>query len=172
MEYNGERPHSSLAYRTPEEFAKACSELTNRMGLTTPIPPEPPVAGERSQNGTHGQGFANATPKTGAPLTAPCRSAVEYWCDGRLRRDGERGITVDGASQLRLVEKIEAGHMGTAPRAALLATRVFDAADADSEISTASEQATNCFQVLLANITGPSPTSLRCMILKWALPAI
>ena len=109
MEYNGERPHSSLAYRTPEEFAKACSELTNRMGLTTPIPPEPPVAGERSQNGTHGQGFANATPKTGAPLTAPCRSAVEYWCDGRLRRDGERGITVDGASQLRLVEKIEAG---------------------------------------------------------------
>src|SRR5579885_148360 len=32
------------------------------------------------------------------------------WCDGRLRRDGERGVTVDGASQLRLVEKIEAGH--------------------------------------------------------------
>lgn len=32
MEYNAERPHSSLAYRTPEEFAKVCSELTNRMG--------------------------------------------------------------------------------------------------------------------------------------------
>jgi hypothetical protein len=48
------------------------------MGLTPPIPPEPPVAGERSQNGTHGRGFANATPKTGAPLTAPCRSALEY----------------------------------------------------------------------------------------------
>jgi putative transposase len=36
-EYNGERPHSSLGYLTPEEFAKACSELTNRMGVT-PIP--------------------------------------------------------------------------------------------------------------------------------------
>jgi putative transposase len=30
-EYNGERPHSSLAYRTPEEFAKICSELTSGM---------------------------------------------------------------------------------------------------------------------------------------------
>lgn len=36
-EYNRERPHSSLAYQTPEEFANACSELTNRMGVT-PIP--------------------------------------------------------------------------------------------------------------------------------------
>jgi putative transposase len=75
MEYNAERPHSSLAYRTPEEFAKACSGLTNRMGMTTAIPPEPPVAGERSQTGTRGQGFASAAPEAGAPLTAPCRSA-------------------------------------------------------------------------------------------------
>ena len=37
-EYNSERPHSSLAYRTPEEFARSCSELTNRMG-SPPIPP-------------------------------------------------------------------------------------------------------------------------------------
>jgi putative transposase len=29
--YNAERPHSSLDYRTPEEFANACSELTSRM---------------------------------------------------------------------------------------------------------------------------------------------
>jgi Integrase core domain len=41
-EYNEERPHSSLAYRTPEEFAKAGSGLTNRMGLNTAISPEPP----------------------------------------------------------------------------------------------------------------------------------
>jgi Integrase core domain len=34
-EYNGERPHSSLAYRTREEFAKTCSDLTNRMGKGT-----------------------------------------------------------------------------------------------------------------------------------------
>ena len=40
-EYNGQRPHSSLAYRTPEEFAKICSELTSRMGA---IPPDRPSA--------------------------------------------------------------------------------------------------------------------------------
>jgi putative transposase len=37
-EYNSERPHSSLDYRTPEEFAKTLSELTNRMGFQAPIP--------------------------------------------------------------------------------------------------------------------------------------
>jgi putative transposase len=40
-EYNAERPHSSLDYRTPEEFAKACSELTSRMAA---IPPDRPSA--------------------------------------------------------------------------------------------------------------------------------
>ncbi len=40
-EYNADRPHSSLAYQTPEAFAKACSELTSRMGVT-PIPPDRP----------------------------------------------------------------------------------------------------------------------------------
>jgi putative transposase len=30
-EYNAERPHSSLAYRTPDDFDKTCSELTSRM---------------------------------------------------------------------------------------------------------------------------------------------
>ena len=30
-EYNSERPHSSLAYRTPAEFAKICSKLTGGM---------------------------------------------------------------------------------------------------------------------------------------------
>jgi hypothetical protein len=35
-EYNGERSHSSLAYRTPDEFAKICSELTSRMAATRP----------------------------------------------------------------------------------------------------------------------------------------
>jgi putative transposase len=39
-EYNEERPHSSLDYRTPEEFAKTCSELTSRMALA--IPPDRP----------------------------------------------------------------------------------------------------------------------------------
>jgi len=36
QEYNAERPHSSLAYRTPAEFAKTCSELTSRMAATPP----------------------------------------------------------------------------------------------------------------------------------------
>ena len=39
MEYNGERPHSSLAYRTPNEFAEVCSELTSRMEAIPPIRP-------------------------------------------------------------------------------------------------------------------------------------
>ena len=82
IEYNEERPHSSLGYRTPEEFAKALSELTNRMGDKAPIPPEPPVAEERSQNGTRGQGFATAAPETGAPLTAPCHSASDVSTTG------------------------------------------------------------------------------------------
>jgi putative transposase len=38
-EYNGERPHSSLAYRTPSEYAAICSELTSRMAATPPIRP-------------------------------------------------------------------------------------------------------------------------------------
>jgi putative transposase len=41
QEYNSERPHSSLAYRTPDEFAKACSELTSGIGA---IPPDRPSA--------------------------------------------------------------------------------------------------------------------------------
>ena len=36
VEYNRDRPHSSLAYRTPAEFAKTCSELTSRMVATPP----------------------------------------------------------------------------------------------------------------------------------------
>ena len=75
-------------------------------------PAGPPVVRECvSQNGTRDQGFASAAPKNGAPLTAACRSA-----NGESRRAAptgwERGVTVDRASQLRLAEKIEAGHQG------------------------------------------------------------
>jgi len=42
-EYNGERPHSSLAYRTPQEFANICSELTSRMAATRPDRPSAEV---------------------------------------------------------------------------------------------------------------------------------
>jgi len=37
--YNADRPHSSLDYRTPNEFAKACSELTSRMAANPPDRP-------------------------------------------------------------------------------------------------------------------------------------
>ena len=51
-------------------------------GIQDPIPLQSPVAGERSQNGTRGPGFAAAAPNTGAPLIAPCRSAGEYGATG------------------------------------------------------------------------------------------
>ena len=38
-EYNEDRPHSSLAYRTPDEFARICSEHTSRMAATPPDRP-------------------------------------------------------------------------------------------------------------------------------------
>ena len=45
-EYNRERPHSSLGYRTPEEYAKTCSEPTSRMAA---IPPDrPSTSGDRT----------------------------------------------------------------------------------------------------------------------------
>ncbi len=71
-EYNEERPHSSLAYRTPEEYAKVCSELTSRMAA---IPPDPPVEVSGSHDGARGQGSAHAAPEAGAPLPAPRRRA-------------------------------------------------------------------------------------------------
>jgi hypothetical protein len=41
MEYNEERPHSSLAYSTPREYAEACSDSGSRMNA---IPPgRPPL---------------------------------------------------------------------------------------------------------------------------------
>jgi putative transposase len=90
MEYNGERPHSSLAYRTPDEYAEACSKLTNGMGGTA-IPPNRPSAVSESQNGTRGQGFADAAPR-GAPWTAPCRSAGELNATGGSDGMAEREL--------------------------------------------------------------------------------
>jgi hypothetical protein len=39
QQYNADRPHSSLDYRTPAEFAKICSGLTSGMAA---IPPDRP----------------------------------------------------------------------------------------------------------------------------------
>ena len=43
QEYNGERPHSSLGYRTSDEFAKICSQLTSRTAATQPDRPSAEV---------------------------------------------------------------------------------------------------------------------------------
>jgi len=45
LEYNADRPHSSLAYRTPAEFAQVCSELTSRMAANPPDRPSTSVDG-------------------------------------------------------------------------------------------------------------------------------
>ena len=39
QQYNADRPHSSLDYRTPAEFSKVCSELTNGIAA---LPPDRP----------------------------------------------------------------------------------------------------------------------------------
>jgi len=43
LDYNADRPHSSLAYRTPAEFAQVCSELTSRMAANPPDRPSTSV---------------------------------------------------------------------------------------------------------------------------------
>jgi hypothetical protein len=45
-QYNAEWPHSSLAYQTPDEFAKTCLGLTSGMGAN------PPARPSESGNGT------------------------------------------------------------------------------------------------------------------------
>lgn len=84
LTYNSERPHSSLGYQTPEEYAKTCSEPTSRIAA---IPTDPPVSAGGSHGGARAQGFADAAPETGAPLPAPRRRAYRRNRDGRLRRD-------------------------------------------------------------------------------------
>jgi putative transposase len=69
--YNAERPHSSLDYRTPEEFAKTCSELTSRMAATPPD--HPSVLVDRTAV-LAGKGSPSAAPSGTRPC--PLRAAV------------------------------------------------------------------------------------------------
>ena len=59
LEYNADRPHSSLAYRTPAEFAQVCSELTSRMAA---IPPDRPSSSVDRTAVLAGKGSLNAAP--------------------------------------------------------------------------------------------------------------
>jgi putative transposase len=58
-EYNTERPHSSLAYRTPNEYAAVCSELTSRMDA---IPPDRPSLAVNGTAVLAGKGSPPAEP--------------------------------------------------------------------------------------------------------------
>jgi putative transposase len=71
-EYNTERPHSSLAYRTPKEYAKACSGLTSRMAA---IPPDRPSALADRTAVLAGKGSLNAASSRTRPC--PLRAAVQ-----------------------------------------------------------------------------------------------
>jgi putative transposase len=70
-EYNTERPHSSLAWRTPSEFAADCSELTSGMSV---IPSDRPPTYPDSRTVLAGKGTPSAPP-VGAPLPAVRASA-------------------------------------------------------------------------------------------------
>ena len=56
-EYNNERPHSSLGYRTPDEYARTCSEPTSGMAA---IPPDRPSALVDRTTVLAGKGSLNA----------------------------------------------------------------------------------------------------------------
>ena len=59
QDYNADRPHSSLAYRTPAEFAQICSELTSRMAAN---PPDRPSTSVDRTAVLAGKGSLNAAP--------------------------------------------------------------------------------------------------------------
>lgn len=84
QEYNAERPHSSLAYRTPAEFAKTCSELTSRMAAN---PPDRPSTFVDRTAVLAGKGSLTPRP-TGRALAPSAPLCTEAFRDGRLRRDG------------------------------------------------------------------------------------
>jgi putative transposase len=59
MECNEERPHSSLAYRTPKEYAEACSDSGSRMDA---VPPSRPSLVVSSKAVLAGKGSPVAAP--------------------------------------------------------------------------------------------------------------
>jgi hypothetical protein len=87
-EYNGQRPHSSLAYRTPDEFAKICSELTSRMAA---IPPDRPSALVDRTAVLAGKGTLSPCPEGHAPAdSAPLciRDMIATGGSGGMAQEG------------------------------------------------------------------------------------
>lgn len=83
-EYNGERPHSSLGYQTPEEYARVCSGLTSRMGA---IPPGRPSAEVNRTAVLAGKGSPSAAPSGTRPC--PLRAAAQT---GSIATGGSGGM--------------------------------------------------------------------------------
>jgi putative transposase len=79
QEYNSERPHSSLGYRTPDEYAKICSEPTSGMAAN---PPGRPSALVDRTAVLAGKGSLIACDLKVAPLPAPRRRAVNILATG------------------------------------------------------------------------------------------
>ena len=82
--YNTERPHSSLAYRTPQEYASLCSELTSGIGRH-PTGPPASIADRTTVLAVKG---SLAPRPVGRALDSSAPLCGEGCRDGRLRRDG------------------------------------------------------------------------------------
>ena len=89
QDYNFDRPHSSLDYRTPDEFAKVCSELTSRM---VALPPEPPVGSGDRTAVLAGKGTLTPRPagRALARSAPPCREGVATGGSGGMARVAAR----------------------------------------------------------------------------------
>ena len=92
-EYNEERPHSSLAYRTPDEFARTCSEHTSRMAA---IPPDRPSESADRTAVLAGKGSLAPCPDGHAPADSapPCSGTCS-------RRAAPAGWLMDGSMETK-----------------------------------------------------------------------
>jgi putative transposase len=89
-EYNEERPHSSLDYRTPEEFAKHRSEQTplGAHQWDGRHPAGPPVGLGESHSGARSARVRWRRALNGRARAGSAPPCPERFRDGRLRRDG------------------------------------------------------------------------------------
>jgi putative transposase len=90
QQYNADRPHSSLAYRTPAEFANACSELTSRMAAT---PPDRPSTSADRTAVLAGKGSLTPRPagRALASSAPPCSSSVATGGSGGMAKGDQLG---------------------------------------------------------------------------------
>jgi putative transposase len=85
QQYNADRPHSSLDYRTPAEFANACSELTSRMAAN---PPDRPSTSVDRTSVLAGKGSLTPRPdgRALASSAPPCSRSVATGGSGGMAK--------------------------------------------------------------------------------------